>query len=66
MWSSPAVLDGKVVLGSRDFNLYCVDTQSGREIWRVQADGRIISSPCVVGGKIWVGTATGYFYWFAA
>ena len=61
MWSSPAVVDGKVVFGSRDFNLYCVDAQSGGKIWRVRADGRIISSPCIVGGYIWVGTATGYF-----
>ena len=56
----------KIVFGSRDFHLYCVDAQSGCQIWRVKADGRIISSPCIVGGKIWVGTATGYFYCFGA
>ena len=64
VWSSPAVVDDKVIFGSRDKHLYIVDAQSGKLIWRTRVDGRIISSPCVVDGYIWVGTATGKFYCF--
>jgi eukaryotic-like serine/threonine-protein kinase len=59
-----AAVDGKVVFGSRDANLYCVDAASGREIWRVALDGRINSSPCIVRGYIWIGSATGWIYCF--
>jgi outer membrane protein assembly factor BamB len=64
VWSSPSVVDGRVIFGSRDGHLYNVDAASGREIWRQRVDGRIISSPCIVDGYIWIGTATGWFYCF--
>ena len=62
IWSSPCIVDGKVVFGCHDFHVYMLDAASGREISRLKLDGRIISSPCIVGGKVWIGTATGYFY----
>ncbi|MBQ9137908.1 MAG: PQQ-binding-like beta-propeller repeat protein [Alistipes sp.] len=30
----PTVSDGKIVFGAWDCNLYCVDCQSGKELWR--------------------------------
>ncbi|MCP4780666.1 MAG: PQQ-like beta-propeller repeat protein [Hyphomicrobium sp.] len=45
-------------------HLYILDAASGDEIWRQRLDGRVISSPCIVGGYLWIGTATGWFYCF--
>ena len=56
--------DGKVVFGSRDGNFYILDAKGGRELWRYKADGRFLSTPCIVDGHIWIGTATGWFYCF--
>ena len=58
------LLDGKVIFGSRDSKLYIVDAKTGKEISHNKVSGRIISSPCVVDGHVWVGTATGWFYCF--
>ena len=60
-WSA-CVVDGKVIFGSRDFHLYCLDATDGRELWKLRLDGRIISSPCIVDGTTYIGTATGFFY----
>ena len=32
-WSSPAVTDGKVYIGSDDNNVYCLDAATGGKIW---------------------------------
>jgi len=66
VWSSPCVVDGKVIFGSKDAHLYVLDAASGAEISRLKLDGRIIASPCIVDGKIWIGTATGYIYGLGA
>ncbi|MBM4355596.1 MAG: hypothetical protein FJ109_17705, partial [Deltaproteobacteria bacterium] len=33
----------------------------GREIAKIDLGGRIHSAPCVVGGRVYVGTAAGWF-----
>ncbi|HHH75842.1 MAG TPA: hypothetical protein ENL03_02305, partial [Phycisphaerae bacterium] len=64
---APAVADGKVYFGSDDGYLYCLDLQTGRELWKFQAalrdrnvlgNKRIISSwpvrssPIIADGKV--------------
>lgn len=56
-YSSPAVVDGKIYIGSRDDNVYCLDADNGDNIiWFYQANGFVDSSPAVVSGKVYVGS----------
>lgn len=57
IWSTPCLVDGLAIFGSYDGNLYAVDIETGKEIWRnVEADW-IGSSPCHVRelGLVFVG-----------
>ena len=60
--SSPALANGTIYIGSRDFSLYALDAETGEKKWEFQAEGRIESSPAVVGGLVYFGSNDGYFY----
>ena len=49
LWSTPIVanVEGRnlIYIGSYDHNLYCVDLETGKEVWRFTAANKIISSP---------------------
>ncbi len=55
VYSSPAVVDGVVYIGSTDQHLYAIDAATGAERWRYRADGAVTSSPAVVDGAVYVG-----------
>jgi outer membrane protein assembly factor BamB len=66
IWSSPAISDGKLYIGSNDRNLYCLDAEEGGLLWYYTADGFIGSTPAIVDGKLYVGAGTccgGYDHW---
>ena len=55
--SSPAVVNGRVYVGSSSGNVYCIDALTGTQIWvnfKIQDD--IYSSPAVVNGKVYFGS----------
>jgi len=54
--SSPAVVDGRVYVGSRDNNVYCLDASTGARIWNYTAGDAVFSSPAVAGGRVYVGS----------
>lgn len=60
--SSPAVVDGKVYVGSTNKCIYCFDHNGGAPLWTKQFDDTIFSSPAVVNGKVYVGTWGGDMY----
>ena len=60
--SSPVVVDGAVLVGSGDGNIYSLDSATGRERWRFATEGRVRSSPAVAGGVAYVGSADGSLY----
>jgi len=62
--SSPAVVDGKVFVGSGypDNKIYCLDENTGKLIWSYTTGGRILSSPAVADGKVFVGSDDDYLY----
>jgi len=60
--SSPAVVDGKVYIGSHDRNWYCLDAYTGDKIWNFTVGFRVMSSAAVVGGRVFTGADDGYFY----
>jgi outer membrane protein assembly factor BamB len=54
-------VDGKVLFGSYDNHVHLLSAADGAPISKVNLGGRVISSPCVVRGNVYVGTATGAF-----
>jgi outer membrane protein assembly factor BamB len=57
--SSPAVVDGRVVFGSRDSTLYCLQAATGEVAWTTSVGSGMGSSPCIVDGTCFVGTYDG-------
>ena len=62
--SSPAVVDGVLLLGDGGGTLHAYDLAAGTnppvERWSVRLDGNIESTPAVWAGRIYVGTRAGY------
>ena len=60
--SSPAIVNGRVFVGSSDANLYALDTKDGGKIWSYKTGDAIEASPCVVAGVVYVGSLDGFLY----
>ncbi len=60
--SSPAVVQGKVYIGSYDKNWYCLNSSTGAKIWNFTTGFHIMSSPAVVNNKVYTGADDGYVY----
>jgi outer membrane protein assembly factor BamB len=61
-FSSPAVNDKYVVIGSRDHNVYCLDKKNGEIIWKVKTLDDVDSSPVIAGERIVIGSDDGRLY----
>ncbi len=60
IFSSPAVVDGKVYIGEglhqdTDSELYCLDAATGSLLWSFQTSSQVESSPAVVDGRVFFG-----------
>jgi outer membrane protein assembly factor BamB len=72
IYSSPIATAGRVIFGSNDFHLYCLDTTidvlAGRAtpqaIWIDSTFNEIVSSPCVSNQVVYVGSKDYYLYAF--
>ena len=53
--SSPAVAGSRVVIGSDNFKLYCIDLGTGKQLWSFEARWPIFSSPVIWNGRVYVG-----------
>jgi outer membrane protein assembly factor BamB len=60
--SSPAIADGKVVVGSRNRLLYCLNETTGAEIWNLTTGEGIVASPAIVNGIVYISSRDGYVY----
>ncbi len=60
--SSPAVVDGKLYVGSHDKNWYCLNAYTGEKIWNYTIGSYVRTSPAVADGKLFTGADDGYFY----
>jgi len=54
--SSPAVVDGRVYIGSWDDWVYCLDAITGDWIWFYPTGDSVDSSPAVADGKVYIGS----------
>ena len=60
--SSPSVVGGRVYIGSRDRNLYCLDAQTGSFIWKYTTGWKIRSTPAIINDKVYTGADDGNVY----
>src|SRR4030042_1094029 len=56
VYSSPAVTNGVVYVGSMDDNVYALDAATGALIWNYTTGGDVFSNPAVADGKVYVGS----------
>ena len=53
IYSSAAVTDGRIVFGSYDNNLYCLDLE-GKQVWKFATQGYVHCAPAVVEGVTFI------------
>ena len=61
-YSSAAVSDDKVFIGSDDHNAYALDLDTGRPLWKFQTGAAVYASPGVHGGRVFVNSVDGNLY----
>ena len=61
-FASVAVTDNLVIAGSKDKRVYGLDRKTGAEVWSYLTEGRVDSSPVVVGKRVYVGSQDGNLY----
>ncbi|MBN1158968.1 MAG: PQQ-binding-like beta-propeller repeat protein [Bacteroidales bacterium] len=59
--SSPVVQGNRIVTGSADGNVYCLD-QNGRQIWKFTAGNAIEATALIHGGNVYIGDLSGNLY----
>jgi outer membrane protein assembly factor BamB len=64
--SSPAIADGKVLVGSRwetnNGRLYCLNESTGEELWNLTTGGGIVASPVIAHGIVYISCYDGALY----
>jgi outer membrane protein assembly factor BamB/predicted MPP superfamily phosphohydrolase len=61
VYSTPAISNNIVVVGSSDNFIYAVNSKTGKEIWKVQANHAVLGSPNIYKGKVYIGASDGIF-----
>jgi outer membrane protein assembly factor BamB len=57
------VISGKALyFGGDDGNVYAVDSETGRQMWKTKTRGPVPATPAVVNGTLYVGSYDGNFY----
>lgn len=62
IWSTPAVDNGVVYIGSTNHRLYAIDIETHEEIWHFEAEAAILSTPLVYEDTIYIGACDNKFY----
>src|SRR5437867_29457 len=64
--SSPAIVDGRVYIGSNDGRFYVLDAANGAKLWEFTAGAPLSASPAIAQGRIVIGSQDGKLYCFGA
>jgi len=56
IFSSPAVAEGVVYIGSYDDNLYALDAKSGKLLWKYETGDHVCPSAAVAEGVVYIGS----------
>jgi outer membrane protein assembly factor BamB len=62
VFSSPAVANGVVYVGSDDHNVYAFNATTGAKLWDYTTGYWVYSSPAVANGFVYVGSDDGNIY----
>jgi len=54
--NSSATHNGVVYVGSDDYNIYALDTNTGKKVWSYATGNAVWSSPTVANGVVYVGS----------
>jgi outer membrane protein assembly factor BamB len=57
--SPPALVNGKIFLGTRDGRVVCLSAATGDVLWTEEIGEPIVCQPAVVGGRVYAGTNSG-------
>jgi outer membrane protein assembly factor BamB len=64
IWTTPAVVDGVVYVGTNGGRLVAVSAETGAELWTKRLPGPLWSSPTVVDGVLLLGDCAGDLHAF--
>lgn len=62
IFSSPAIINDLILIGSEDKNLYAIDTKTGKSVWKFKTGGAVHSSPAVYDNTVYFLSFDGFFY----
>lgn len=62
----PIVAEGKVFIATHAGNVYALDAETGKPVWRFQAGGAFLHSPAYAQGILAIGSTDGYLYGLGA
>lgn len=62
VFSSPAVYNKTVYIGSGDSSLYAIDKTTGKLLWKFITGGPVHSSPAVYKNVVYFGSYDGFYY----
>ena len=62
VWSSPAINSGRLYVGARDNNLYCLNETTGAILWQFLSNNEIDCSPVVTSTRVIFNTVNGTAY----
>jgi len=60
--ASPIITNDLVFFGSRDWDIYCLNSSNGKLVWIYSTTGEIHSSCAVYNNSVFVGSDDGYLY----
>jgi len=60
--TQPVIAGPNISFGNSDHYLYCIDKQTGNQVWKYKTDSVIASSPAIKDGFIYFGGFDGYIY----
>ena len=61
IFSSPAVSGNNVVVGSSDYNIYCLNPENGRLRWKLTCGNSVLGSANIFKGIVYIGSSDGIF-----
>lgn len=61
-FSSAAIADGRVFIGSEDDGMYALDEKTGGFLWRFATGANVLSSPAYHKGRVFIGSEDSYLY----
>jgi eukaryotic-like serine/threonine-protein kinase len=64
IYSSPAIANGVVYVGSDDKSVYALNATTGAMLWGYRTGSYVISSPAVVDGVVYIGSTDHHLYAF--